>query len=190
MSKPFLSIEAHDHVAEAISQMRSEHVALLVVLEAGRPLGVIAISDIVAAIADVPMNRQTVIDVMSWGIVSCRSGTPVRAAARAMTERRSRSIVVVEADGRAVGLATGFDLLGEFVRPSDQVDRHTVDLFMHDPVTIAPGASLQDAADLMLSHEIHRLLVVDPSMSDGPPLELISTSDIVAAMASRDSVWR
>jgi CBS domain-containing protein len=107
-----------------------------------------------------------------------------------MTERRSRSIVVVEADGRAVGLATGFDLLGEFVRPSDQVDRHTVDLFMHDPVTIAPGASLQDAADLMLSHEIHRLLVVDPSMSDGPPLELISTSDIVAAMASRESVWR
>lgn len=190
MSTPFLSVGADDDVAAAITQMRNEHVARLVVLESGRAVGVIAISDVIAALAEVPMKRQTVADVMSWGIVTCRSGTPVGAAARAMTERRSRSVVVIDAGGRAVGLVTGFDLLGEFGRPPSEVDRHTVDRFMHAPVTIGPGASLQEAADLMLSHEIHRLLVVDGSAPGGPPLGLVSTSDIVASMASGGSVWR
>jgi CBS domain-containing protein len=190
MSTPFLSASADDDVAAAIAQMRSEHVARLVVLDGGRAVGMIAISDVVAAIAEVPMKRQTVADVMSRGIVTCRTGTPVRAAARAMTERRSRSIVVIDAEGRAVGLATGFDLLGEFTKPPDEVDQHIVDNFMHRPVTIGPSASLQEAADMMLTHEIHRLLVVEDSTVDGPPLGLVSTSDIVALMASRGSVWR
>ena len=38
--------------------------------------------------------------VMSQAIVVCRPGTPLAAAARAMTERRSRSVVVVAGSAR------------------------------------------------------------------------------------------
>jgi CBS domain-containing protein len=107
-----------------------------------------------------------------------------------MTERRSRSMVVIDDEGRAVGLVSGFDLLGEFVRPREEVDLDTVDKLMHAPVTIGPSASLQQAADLMLSREIHRLLVVDESAPDSAPLGIVSTSDIVASMAGPGSVWR
>jgi len=69
MSKPFLTIEAEANVAEAIAQMRTEHVAHLIVIDGDQPAGVISISDVVAAIADAAPKGNTVRDVMSWGIV-------------------------------------------------------------------------------------------------------------------------
>jgi len=190
MSKPLVSIAAEAGVNDAITRMRTEHVARLVVVDGGRPVGVIAIPDIVAAIADTPLKRGTVRDVMSWGIVVCQAGTPLRAAARAMTERRSRSLVVIDAKGHGVGIVTGLDLLPELIAPAEAVDARTIDGLMHPPVTIDPDATLQEAADLMLSREIHRLLVVDPATPDGLPMGIISTSDIVATMAGDGSAWR
>lgn len=190
MSKPLVSIAAEAGVNDAITRMRTEHVARLVVVDGGRPVGVIAISDIVVAIADVPLKRGTVRDVMSWGIVVCQAGTPVRAAARAMTDRRSRSLVVIDGKSRAIGVVTGVDLLPELMMPGEDVDAKTIDEFMHPPVTIDPDATVQEAADLMLSREIHRLLVVDPAAPEGLPIGIISTSDIVVAMAGGGSAWR
>ena len=61
---------------------------------------------------------------------------------------------------------------------------------MHAPITIGPGATLREAADLMLEHEIHRLVVVDPAAPDAVPLGVVATTDIVAEMAEPGSVWR
>jgi CBS domain-containing protein len=61
---------------------------------------------------------------------------------------------------------------------------------MHPPLTIGPDATLREAADTMLQHHIHRLIVVDPAYPAGMPLGLISTSDIVIEMAAPGSVWQ
>ncbi|HYM66257.1 MAG TPA: CBS domain-containing protein [Patescibacteria group bacterium] len=190
MSKPLISIAAGAPIDDAVSRMRRDHVARLLVEDGGRPVGVIAISDVIAALADVPLGRRTVRDVMSWGTVVCQVGTPLRSAARAMTDRRSRSLVVVDRDGRSVGVVTGYDLLPAMTMPTEQVDAGTVDRYMHAPVTIEPDASLQKATDLMLSREIHRLLVVDPDAPNRLPLGIISTTDIVTGMAGGAGVWR
>jgi hypothetical protein len=42
----------------------------------------------------------------------------------------------------------------------------------------------------MLTKEIHRVIVLDPDVPEGPPLGLISTTDIVVEMASPGSAWR
>ncbi len=42
----------------------------------------------------------------------------------------------------------------------------------------------------MIRHEVHRLVVTDPSRPDGVPIGIVSTSDIVAEMADERSVWR
>jgi CBS domain-containing protein len=49
---------------------------------------------------------------------------------------------------------------------------------------------LREAADQMLRHEVHRLLVVAPDDPAQVPLGLISTSDIVGEMAAPESVWQ
>jgi CBS domain-containing protein len=57
-------------------------------------------------------------------------------------------------------------------------------------ITADPDLVLADAADLMIGHEVHRLVVVDPKCADGAPIGIVSTADIVAEMAQERSVWQ
>jgi CBS domain-containing protein len=105
----------------------------------------------------------------------------IAAAARAMTERRSRSIVVVDVAGRPVGVVTGHDLL----RVLGDKDASTIaDEMSGEILSIAPDATLREAAERMLRHRVHRLVVVDPIPAGAAPIGVISTTDIVAAMTS------
>jgi CBS domain-containing protein len=97
-----------------------------------------------------------------------------------MSEHRSRSLVVVGAQGQPLGVVTGFDLLG-YADVGDGSE--PIGAAMHAPLVIGPASSLREAADLMLKHRVHRLLVVDPAEPASMPLGLISTSDIIVELA-------
>jgi predicted transcriptional regulator len=58
----------------------------------------------------------------------------------------------------------------------------------HAPLTIARDASLREAADRMISNEVHRLLVVAPG--ELTPFGQISAADIVAEMAGLGQAWQ
>jgi CBS domain-containing protein len=125
---------------------------------------------------------------MSDAILTCRDKTPVTNAARAMTDAGYRSVVVVDRHGRPLGIVSGLDLLA-FCEKEDCTDSVVADV-MHPPQTIHMGASLREAADTMIEHHHHRLLVVDPDEPDAMPLGVISSFDIVAQMAKPGSVWQ
>ncbi len=55
---------------------------------------------------------------------------------------------------------------------------------------IHPTASRREAANLMIQHHPHRLVVIDPVQPETIPLGVISSYDIVAEMARADSVWQ
>jgi CBS domain-containing protein len=186
MSAPLATVAAEAAVSEAVRRMHTERLHRLVVTENSQAVGVISVSDVVAHLGRAPLG-QTVAEVMSRGFVVCRAETPLAAAARAMSERRSRSLVVVEASGRALGVVTGYDLLPAMLENS--AARTVADL-MHAPVTIHPEASLREAVDVMVRHHLHRLVVVEAAEPHALPLGLISTSDIVAHMAGPESVWQ
>jgi CBS domain-containing protein len=187
MTAPPVTIDADTPIGEAAAQLVAQRLARLVVVRDGKPLGVIATSDLVRHLGHGHLDRGTVADVMSHGLVACRNTATVRQAARVMTDRHVRALVVVADDGRPLGVVTGTDLL-PFVG-ADAGDRSVADL-MHPPITIGPGASLREAADLLLENEIHRLVVVDPDAPDAVPLGVVATTDIVAEMAEPGSVWR
>jgi CBS domain-containing protein len=182
MTSPVAAIDAATDAADAAGRMRAERLSRLVVTDAGRPVGVLATSDLVAALGRASVGRATVADVMSRGLVVCRENTTVAQAARAMTDRRSRSVVVVAADGRPLGVVTGVDLLQ---RAADE----PVNELMQRPLTITSSATLREAADMMLERVVHRLVVVDPTAPESMPVGLISTADVVAEMAAPGSVW-
>jgi CBS domain-containing protein len=186
MTVPIESIDADADVRSAAERMRANKISRLIVVDDGAHVGVVAVSDLVSVLAHAPTPAALVADVMSQGIVVALPDAPLGALARAMNERRSRSVVVVDAHGKPLGVVTGSDLLPLVAR--GETDRSAQDL-MHAPETIAPSASLREAADAMLRHEVHRLVVVDPDRPETMPLGIVSTSDIVAEMADRDSVW-
>ncbi len=186
MSTPVWSIDGGAQIEEAVARLREKEVHRLVVLRNGQPGGILSVSDLVAWMGRQGTGRKMVGEVMSRGVVVCRAGTPIVSVARAMTERRSRSVVVVGARGQLLGVVTGLDLLAAW--PDDHEGKTAGDL-MHPPVTIVPDASLSDAADLMLKQHIHRLVVLDPHDAEAMPLGVISTSDIMAEMAAPGSAW-
>jgi CBS domain-containing protein len=187
MTHPAATISSSSTAQDAAAEIRRQHVARLLVTEGQEPIGVVSISDLLAALPQGTAQRDRVRDVMSWGYVACRPSTPVKEAARAMLERDSRSLIVIGEGGRLVGVVTGFDLLAALTGEAE--GGSAVADFMHIPITITPDTGLKDAVDLMLNKSIHRLVVVDPEDPAGPPLGLISTTDIVVEIASPGSAW-
>jgi CBS domain-containing protein len=188
MTSPLETIPADAPAAVAAARMRELHLGrLLVVDDDGFAAGVISVSDLIKPLGEPSGDRRYVRDVMSHAIVTCLTGTSVRSAARAMTERRSRSIVVTDESGQTVGVLTGNDLLSLY-EPGD--GPQIVDDLMSPPMTCSPDLPLREAADLMISNEVHRLVVIDALQSGDVPLGIISTSDIVAEMASAHSEWQ
>jgi CBS domain-containing protein len=61
---------------------------------------------------------------------------------------------------------------------------------MHKMLTINADASLREAADLMIKHHHHRLVVVDPAEPEAMPAGINSTFDNVSEMAQPHSVWQ
>lgn len=189
MSQPVDTVEANTPLAEAASLIMEKKVSRLLVTENGKSVGIISLSDFVSSIAGaMKTRRDTVGDVMSDAILVCRGKTPVVSAARAMTSSGWRSVLVVDAKGKILGVVSGHDLM-KLVK--DGVDEKLIvrDV-MHPALTIDINASLREAADMMIQNYHHRLVVVDKEDPDSFPLGAISTFDIVAEMARPDSVWQ
>lgn len=189
MSSPVISVEAGIPLCEAARELTENQISRLLVTENGEPVGVIALSDFVASLArEEKPRRETVGDVMSAGILVCRRETPIRAAARAMTDAKYRSVLVVNAKGKPLGVVSGMDLL-PFVK-DDMEEARLVSDIMHPALTIDVRASLREAADRMIQNHHHRLIVVDDANPENFPLGVISSFDIVAEMARPGSVWQ
>jgi CBS domain-containing protein len=190
MSSPVETVDAYCPVDDAAQRMREDQIRRLLVIEDGRPVGVISVSDFIGEIAaKSTIKRGTVGDVMSDAFLVCREHTPISAAARAMSDTRWRSVVVVDAHGKPLGIFSGLDFLSccdpEIILPDIQVRD-----VMHPALTISIDASLQEASQLMIENHHHRLLVIDPNHDDSVPLGVISSFDIVQEMARPDSVWQ
>ncbi|MCX6060227.1 MAG: CBS domain-containing protein [Chloroflexi bacterium] len=189
MTQPVDSVEANIPLSEAVDQFIEKRISRFLVTDNGKPVGIISLSDFVASIAsEIKTKRDTVGDVMSDAILVCRGKTPVASAARAMTSSGWRSVLVVDAKGKILGVVSGHDLL-RFVN-EDARKKLIVRDVMHPALTIDINARLRAAADLMIQNHYHRLVVIDKEDPDAFPLGVISTFDIVAEMARPDSVWQ
>lgn len=189
MTKPVNTIEATTPLTEAADLFMQKKVGRFLVLEHEKPVGTISLSDFVASLSErIKSKREKVGDVMSHAILVCRGKTPVLSAAYAMTSSGWRSVLVVDLNGKVIGVVSGHDLMKLVKNGVDE--KLTVRDVMHPALTIDINASLREAADMLIQNHYHRLVVVDKENPDSFPLGAISTFDIVAEMARPDSVWQ
>ncbi len=190
MTIPIETVDANTPSDEAAQRMADRNIHRMLVTEAGKPVGIISISNFVANIAEQePVKRKTVGDVMSDTFLVCREDTTVISASRTMTQAGWRSIVVVNAKGKLLGFITGRDLIhlaGKAVDENLKVSQ----CMNRSMLTIDINSSLQQAADLMIQDHRHRVVVIDSSDPDSFPLGILSSFDIVAEMARPESIWQ
>lgn len=122
MSSPVLAVRPTNPVAVARNMMLSRKVKHLAVLERGKVVGVISISDIAAHIWREmqsrtlrPLESIPVSTLMSTELVSVSVGTDVLKAVRVMVQRGVGSVLVTDA-GDVTGIVTETDVLRALVR--------------------------------------------------------------------------
>jgi CBS domain-containing protein len=153
------------------------------------------------------MSQLTARDIMTADVTSVSPRLPVKEAARLMVEKRLGALPVVD-DGRLVGIVTEGDLIMQDVRVRFPTTIHLLDAFIFyppsqermenelrkavaatveqvmttDPVTVAPDASIEDLATIMVDRDVSRVPVLDGAELVG----IVSKSDIVAAIAASE----
>lgn len=125
---------------------------------------------------------KTVRDVMTTNPVSMSSDTPIVQAAKAMSDRQIGSVVVMQYD-RPLGIVTDRDIavraVAEGSHPSQM---RLVDICSTDIAAVRPDQSVDDAINVMKSHDVKRVLVIDHSKLEG----IVSIGDLTARGEGED----
>ncbi|MGD0389503.1 MAG: chloride channel protein [Tepidisphaeraceae bacterium] len=83
---------------------------------------------------------------------------------------------VADADGNLLGVLT----LRDFHDPNNDPGRRIGELIRRPPITVAPDATLRDAANEMILHDVGRLVVADPA-NPRRAIGIITRSDLLRA---------
>ena len=119
-------------------------------------------------------------DVMREVLITVKDNEPLTNVIRLMNERNIGSMIVVNEEGRVVGVFTERDLL-RLVANNVSLDSLTVgDVMTRDVIVIEEDASLIKAVHIMAKHGIRHLPIVD---EDGKAVGIISIRDAAIALA-------
>lgn len=100
----------------------------------------------------------TVSDLMSTALITVNVNEPIKEAHAEMQVGVIRHLPVVDDRGRLVGVLSDRDLLKA---TATKKPHKVADVMTRDMVTIAPDATAESAAGLMLDNKISSVLVVD-----------------------------
>ncbi|MFL5797342.1 MAG: cyclic nucleotide-binding/CBS domain-containing protein [Actinomycetota bacterium] len=121
----------------------------------------------------------TVRDVMNPDLVVVTPSATVRQAASGMYARRTGSSLVMDGD-RLIGIFTERDIVRALSGTSDHGRTSLVrDRMTPDPQVIAPGATLGEALDRMLTGGFRHLPVVE----DDRVIGMVSMRDLAGAIS-------
>lgn len=132
------------------------------------------------------IHPRVVGDLMTADPIVVRADAPLVEAAKLMDEHKISGLPVVDGAGRLVGVVSQTDLLR--ARATEYLWANWPGLavrhLMSKPaLTVHRDTPLADAARKMERHHVHRLVVVSDA-DEQLPIGVISTSDLVRAMAA------
>jgi arabinose-5-phosphate isomerase len=98
--------------------------------------------------------------------------------------RRTGAVMLVDATGRLCGLFTDSDLARLFERRRDDaLDRPVAEVMTENPHVVAQGSRVLDAMEILRTHRISELPVVDGS---GRPVGLLDITDVISLLPAED----
>jgi CBS domain-containing protein len=113
-------------------------------------------------------------DLMVSDVVTIEPGSGVVDAAKRMIQEEKGPLPIVEGN-QPVAIVTDRDIIAHVVAEGRDPNSVTVDdIATHELVTIGPDQDVDDARELMVQHELDRILVVEGDRLVG----IISEADI------------
>jgi CBS domain-containing protein len=118
---------------------------------------------------------------MHRGVISCLPGTTIETVAETMESNDISALVVVDAEGAAVGVISRTDLVNSrFIQPYLKHWRGmTAEHLMSKPViSVTPDTPIDEAARRLQEKRIHRLVVVEQAGGYVRPIGILSVTDL------------
>lgn len=151
-----VAVVAADTPFKEVARRLAEHrVAALPVIDArDRAIGIVSEADLLVKEEHIGLDRRrrrataedlrkstatTAREVMTSPAVTIGPDAPLADAARVMHERGFRSLPVVDADGRVIGIVARRDLLKAFLRPDLEIRTEIEDEIIRDEMWLEPG---------------------------------------------------
>jgi CBS domain-containing protein len=153
-----------------------------------------------------PLLNLTAADLMSPTLVAVPEAMSLRGAARLLSQTHVTGAPVVDAEGRCVGVISSTDFVrwaekgrragrprnlaaeavceGQILDPAELPEERVTQFMTRDPVSAPVSASVGELARMMLDAHIHRVIVAD---ADGKPVGIVSSTDVLAAVAHADA---
>jgi predicted transcriptional regulator len=126
---------------------------------------------------------MTVMDLIGSrsDVYSVRDDVTVHDAARYLRERQVRSVGVLDANQRLVGVVSQSDISDKVAAENKcPAWMHVSEIMSTDLVTVTSDRSLHDCLRLMEANAIYHLLVIDPG---GTYRGMLSVSDLLRVIA-------
>ncbi len=124
--------------------------------------------------------QNAVKEIMSTKLETIDVTRNAQEAAKKMNERRISSVLVVDEENKSeepIGIVTERDLVIRVCAAGTRSKDVGIREIMSSPiVTVEPNATVETAADLMLSNKVRHLLVIDEQT--GKPVGIIAPSDL------------
>jgi CBS domain-containing protein len=125
---------------------------------------------------------KTVRDVMTRNPVALNSESSVTDAAKAMSDLRIGTVVVMEND-KPCGIVTDRDITVRAVATGTDPSKMMLrDICTSDLATVRPDQSVEDAIKVMKSHDVKRVVVMTDSKLEG----IVSLGDLTSRGLGED----
>jgi len=122
-------------------------------------------------------------EVMTKDLMTCSDSDSLSEAATMMREINVGSLPIVDDSGDVIGIITDRDITVRAVaRGVDPVMAQVIDFMTPNPVTIAPDADVEVAAEIMASAQVRRL----PVLQDDRLVGMVSLGDLAVDVGEEE----
>jgi CBS domain-containing protein len=183
MTKNPETISPGARISDATRIMAERKIGSLVVVGQRRPRRLLTERDLVSKVVGMGMDPETTLvgDVASNSVAEVGPEVTVKEAAKAMTSKKSRLLVIE--DGKLVGIVTATDIIravhrqGSAFDPSRMVSRNVL--------TVKPDTTIRDAVGIMSKKRVGSVIVT----KDDKPYGIFTERDLVKrVLAVRESL--
>ncbi|NIM46620.1 MAG: CBS domain-containing protein [Candidatus Aenigmarchaeota archaeon] len=116
-------------------------------------------------------------EIMTTAVKTIRPEDTVKKLAEGMVKYKIGSLVVVSGSGEVVGIATERDVIEHVIILGKSPEEVRVqEVMTKDMITINPSNTLEEAADIMVHHEIKKLPVIE----GGRLVGIVTATDLIA----------
>jgi len=180
MTSPLISASPSLSIFEASRMMESKNIKRLPILQDGRLLGIVTLTNLTQALASYGMWRS-VDEIMKRDVACIHRKAKVSEAAITMASRNISCMIITE-NSEAVGIVTERDFFKKVVAQGEDPTKTNVEEIMTpDIVSVAPNCSIYNATRIIDEKRIRHLAVMDGRKLLG----IVTQTDIFRAVRKK-----